>query len=52
MLDGHTIILGNGKKVCYKYNITDFLWNAFLLEGKIASYNHQHYPNTKTELKG
>ena len=24
MLDGHIRILGNRKKVCYKYNVTDF----------------------------
>ena len=25
MSDGHISILGNRKKVCYKYNVTDFL---------------------------
>ena len=37
------------KKVCYKYNITDFPWNNLLLEGKIVWYNHQHYPQVKME---
>ena len=39
MPDGHSSILEKEKKVsiiCYKYNITDFPWNTFLLEGKIA----------------
>ena len=52
MSDGHISILGNKKNICYKYNITDFLWNTFLLGGKIAWYNHQHFPNIKTELNG
>ena len=44
MPDEHIRILGNRKKVCYKYNITDFSWYTFLWEGKIAWYNHQLSP--------
>ena len=52
MSDDHITILGKRKKVCYKYNITDFPWNTFLLEEKIVWYNHQNYPHTKAELNG
>ena len=52
MLDGRIGILENRKKLCYEYNITDFPWNTFLLEGEIVWYNHQHYPHVKTELNG
>ena len=52
MSSGHFGILGKKIKVCYKYNITDFVWNIFLMEGKIVWYNHQHYPLIKTELNG
>ena len=51
MSDGHIRILGNRKKVCCNYNITDFLWNAFLLERKIVWYNHQHYPHIKNGIE-
>ena len=44
MSDGNISILGNRKKVCYKYNITDLPWNTFLLEGTIVWYNSHHYP--------
>ena len=57
MSDGHISISGKKrmemeKKVCFKYNITDVAWNAFLLEGKIDWYNQQHYPHIKMELNG
>ena len=52
MLDGHISIIGNRKKVRYKYNITDFPWNTFLLEENIVWYIHQHYPHIKTEMNG
>ena len=39
MSDGNISILGNRKKVCYKYNITDLPWHTFLLEGTIVWYN-------------
>ena len=45
MSDGHISKLGKRKKICYKYNITDFPWNTFLWEGKIVWYNHQLYPH-------
>ena len=37
--------------VCYKYSITDFPWNTFLLDGKIVWYNHQHYPHKKNGIE-
>ena len=51
MLDWHISILVNRKKVRYKYNITDFPWNTFLLGGKIVWYNHQHYPHIKNGIE-
>ena len=36
MSDGHIDILKSRKIVCYRYNITDFPWNTFLLAGKIV----------------
>lgn len=50
--DGHISILGKRKKACYKHSITEFPWNAFLVEEKVVWYNHQHYPYIKTEMTG